>query len=257
MIITEYNKLAQVPANVQIPEPARKPNIFARVLSAVGELLNRERSSTSLQLQPQPLQDTSEELAQKIIQHVQGIVLFSSNYPDRSPVLQQKSYEDLQCSLHAIYDVSSKIWNEYYYIENPQSWLSSLVALVTKYNVGNCGEMAAVGLQYAIDHLASQRVEMFHILGGNHRFLVIGRDEGTDPADYLHWGPNAVVCDPWASRSYPAVQIEQTLQDFRGTEDYPGEGRLTLLEMFDPARQRLSPFNPVLSWSNLPLNKTT
>jgi len=257
MAITECINSAQLPAYVQIPEPARKPNIFERVLSAVGELLNRERSSTSLQLQPQPLQCTSEELAQKIIQHVQGIVLFSSNYPDRSPVLQQKSFEDLKCSLKAIDNVSRKIWNEYCHIKKPRAWLSSLVALVTKYNVGNCREMAAIGLQYAIDHLACQRVEMFRILGGEHTFLVIGRDEGTDPADYLHWGPNAVVCDPWASRSYPAVQIERMLQNFRGTEDYPGEGRVTLLEMFDPARHRLSPLNPLLSWSALPLSKTT
>lgn len=100
--------------------------------------------------------------------------------------------------------------------------------------MGTCLEMSALGFTYAAKILSKQ-AELFHIENGNHVFLVLGREPGSRPAEYQHWGEAAVVCDVWRGESYPASELENRLQNFeRQTPDLK-----TVLKPFDPKKQSL------------------
>jgi hypothetical protein len=68
--------------------------------------------------------------------------------------------------------------------------------LRTSPSVGTCREMCALGFN---QFKTKGRLEMFDIENGGHVFLVIDRDPASRPEEYQHWGPQAVVCDPWAN----------------------------------------------------------
>ena len=66
---------------------------------------------------------------------------------------------------------------------------------------GNCTEQARI----AFDYIAKQGVfplELFSMLYGDHAFVVVGRNQATDPLDPTTWNLDAVVCDPWAGEVY-------------------------------------------------------
>lgn len=89
-----------------------------------------------------------------------------------------------------------------------------------KQGIGNCLELsckAFVDLMKQFPNL-DLKIDVYQILGGDHVFLVIGREIGSDPKDYRTWGKSAMVYDPWFSEYdapvfYPATEIESQLKD--------------------------------------------
>jgi hypothetical protein len=43
----------------------------------------------------------------------------------------------------------------------------------------------------------------------HHQFLVIGRAPDSDSNDITTWGVEAVICDPWADKAYPAYHFKE------------------------------------------------
>lgn len=79
--------------------------------------------------------------------------------------------------------------------------------------VGNCGHLSHLAFDFLRQQgPASIPYEIFTIVDGDHMFIVIGRLPGSDENDPSTWGPDAVVCDPWAHRCYPASQTQGLLQ---------------------------------------------
>ena len=107
-----------------------------------------------------------------------------------------------------------------------------------KHNVGNCYEMAACGLKFAAEEHPGQKVELFQIDTEDRYFLVIGRNSGSAPSDYLNWGPNCVLCDPWMQSCYPASEIEKYLKIYAGPLTVEGR-TFSKVRTFDPASQHL------------------
>ncbi len=105
--------------------------------------------------------------------------------------------------------------------------------------LGTCLELAAVGFNYCLENSVSQKIEVFYIDGGNHVFLVIGRDPKSKPEDFKNWGPHAVVCDPWSKKAYPASKIEKELNSFVSQKFEKGK-YTALLSPFDPKSQKLT-----------------
>lgn len=88
------------------------------------------------------------------------------------------------------------------------------VTLVKQFSIGNCEEYAMLVLNY----LRKQNIEHAEALiiqGDDHGFVVIGRTRGSDLALPSTWGDDAVVCDAWANKVYPASQIFDRLMCFR------------------------------------------
>lgn len=108
------------------------------------------------------------------------------------------------------------------------------VKMAKQFSVGNCVEYA----QLVVNYLRKMDVglaELFEIKQGDHVFVVIGRAEDSDPTKPETWGPDAVVCDAWSNKVYPATDIMQHLMCYRYLEDgkndtYP----------FDPTKQTLN-----------------
>lgn len=209
------------------------------------------RNTDFQNIQPQSLPETSPAgdaliVAQKIMQFVHQVVLYSPNNPNRSPELraitsaeeQMRRVVKINNTLGAIYDKINRIIQGK--VLTFALWFEHIVPLVQRYQVGNCSEMAAVGLQYAIDHSVIHRVEMFSIEGGDsdHVFLVIGRDPQSQPSDYRSWGA-AAVCDPWASSCFYAKEIENRLVTAVRKAPY-----VMVTKPFDPAIHRLNFYDP-------------
>ena len=85
------------------------------------------------------------------------------------------------------------------------------IALAEKYQAGRCGEHTE--LAYFILLSSGKRLEIIasHML--NHCFLIIGREPNSKLNNHTTWGRNAVVCDPWANRYYPAEAFEYQIND--------------------------------------------
>lgn len=92
-------------------------------------------------------------------------------------------------------------------------------AYAEKYSLGNCGELSDVALKYLIKKNVNCPVEAFLLKDKknpeyNHTFLVIGRDQKSDPKDYKKW--NAIICDPWARNCYSSSKFAQRMCNYEG-----------------------------------------
>ena len=71
--------------------------------------------------------------------------------------------------------------------------------------VGNCEQMACLAFVFLKELMPDKSIEL--VTTDNHMFVVIGRDQKKaidNPAEY---GSEAVICDPWARRSYKATNF--------------------------------------------------
>lgn len=86
------------------------------------------------------------------------------------------------------------------------------------YGCGNCGDMAALAYTL-LQQWGVKPLDLMKCTNMDHMFVVIGMRDGADPTDYRSWGPEAVVCDPWApgvlggqkGRHYAASEIAATM----------------------------------------------
>lgn len=86
-----------------------------------------------------------------------------------------------------------------------------LAGIAKKYKVGNCGEQSCVAYCYLVDEKHLRKVERLSIVNGDHGFVVIGRQFGSDISNPETWGKVAVICDPWTNRYYPAHQFKERI----------------------------------------------
>jgi hypothetical protein len=98
-----------------------------------------------------------------------------------------------------------------------------------KNKCGNCGEFSALAFIYLYD-LGVRPLDWMGLLGGDHAFVVIGRQAGK-ATDWKKWGAAAVVCDAWG-------------EGFRGGDRATGVYRA---RFFGPEMRGLLPFTGVES----------
>lgn len=98
--------------------------------------------------------------------------------------------------------------------------------LIKENPVGNCNEYSFLALNY-LRKKAIHRAELCGVVeNGGHAFVVINRAETSNSLDITTWGACAVICDPWANRTYPASKL------------------LTELQLDDPNDKSLQPSHP-------------
>ncbi|MCO5170930.1 MAG: carboxypeptidase-like regulatory domain-containing protein [Planctomycetes bacterium] len=96
--------------------------------------------------------------------------------------------------------------------------IRQIARIAREHAAGNCGEKAA----YAAIACAARGVhpvEQFQLQRADHSFCVVGRAPRSSCADPRAWGPEAVIVDPWAEEVYPAVEVNQHLQHFKGKHE--------------------------------------
>lgn len=212
-------------------------------------------------------------IGKDIIRYVQKTILYSANYMQRSsvfrmwepciegsdiqegvsdkligkfPMEQVKEVNSQRQTLKQAYGVADEIaLNEQMRLSiglaviRNRLDITNLIKAAEGSACGNCLEMGFVGLQYAKDRFPKEHVEIFDIDQGDHLFLVIGRQQDSDPADYKSWGCDAVVCDPWSGGCYPSSQIEKFLMDFSENRQLSGV-TIPCVTVFDPSYQSLN-----------------
>jgi hypothetical protein len=102
---------------------------------------------------------------------------------------------------------------------------------------GNCGELASLGLYYIAMNYPDVPAEMFHIEGGDHAFLILGRPINSNIKDPLSW-TNAIVCDPFEKTFYPIEDYLSKMKNFVVTQ--VGDKQINVEEEFDIERHKLN-----------------
>jgi hypothetical protein len=161
-------------------------------------------------------------MAGKAQKFVNANILFSSTFPNRNIHFRKnkaRSFHERFSGIdNGVKQVRSLIK------EARRSNFDKGIAIgktAIKYSLGNCMEMAAAAFVYILKAHPEIKVDIFHIEGGDHCFLVIGRDFNSDPTDPKTWGAHALICDPWSKKSFPASKIKK-LKDFSGKVTFDG-----------------------------------
>ncbi len=118
--------------------------------------------------------------------------------------------------------IAKKIFERFIYSDHAlsvQIAIGTVLAEISEW--GSCGEKAwalthflkKLGVNIRVEHFQIMRNEGTVQTKGNHTFIVLGREENSDPDDYATWGINAVICDPWSGKEYFVRNISQFLDD--------------------------------------------
>jgi len=207
--------------------------VFGVFLCHVGFQLKEARELPSLEValtsklekktirSSSPLLELNLKLGKEIVDYVRKEVPISSNY-HLTPITIEEYYKR-SVLLDSIRDR----------IRNYDFSLSAKI--IKKGGIGNCGELAIVGYQYAKEkNIPIQRVT---INGGDHTFLGIGLPSSF--SDRSSWGEEVVICDPWNRGVYPAIFLESYLKSFVMCDEIDGE-IVSIVESFNPNIHTLS-----------------
>lgn len=95
------------------------------------------------------------------------------------------------------------------------AWVRSSAAIAEHVGCGNCGENAGVAFVYLYDRGVFP-IDFMAATNHDHAFVVIGRDEGGDETRPEGWGKDAVICDPWDGKCYPASDFRASM--YKGSD---------------------------------------
>jgi hypothetical protein len=109
-----------------------------------------------------------------------------------------------------------------------------------------CIEMVLLGLSLMSKNPQKMKGEFFILEGRtnnnhSHDFIVINRVLGSDPADPLTWGSDAVICDAWSGNVYPASEFATRLTchfPYEITTNDPDYRRMNIISLYNPEFHR-------------------
>ncbi len=147
--------------------------------------------------------------AVKAKKHARERVLKGTTHVDRVADIKGSPDLDQNAALRdAVTDMREEINYQYEKakaLEDPQlAWFESNIEISSKYTLGNCYEFALQALDYILNNAPHINAELFQIMRGDHYFLVLNRDAGSDRKKPETWGDDAVICDPWLDAAYQA-----------------------------------------------------
>ncbi|MCA0403085.1 MAG: hypothetical protein LCH30_04720 [Proteobacteria bacterium] len=136
----------------------------------------------------------NETLAKEAIEHIRQFIE-GTNISDQS-VMKSIDVKMNKFKLHLTFEklktIDEKAQHVYQAIQKDKS--------------GTCGEQA-----FATYHYLKEKdvvVDLCKMEGGDHNFVMIGREIGSSTGDPSTWGDNVIVCDTWANKFYPFSAFE-------------------------------------------------
>jgi hypothetical protein len=75
------------------------------------------------------------------------------------------------------------------------------------FGCGNCGEQSAMAYEWLRKNGVTPVENMKFVSGGDHAFVVLGREPSSEPGVPSTWGASAIVCDPWKGEVYPPANL--------------------------------------------------
>ncbi|KTD43034.1 hypothetical protein [Legionella parisiensis] len=128
------------------------------------------------------------------------------------------------------------------------------VTSIHQHKKGNCGEYASLALEHVVNHNFHNEpiyAEKYQLArrnpiqkgvpdpGGDHSFLVLGRDPKSAVDDPTKWGDSAYICDPWANKVYEAKDFFKESKAF--SSSYTDGRIVNKTHDYDPKEHSLSP----------------
>jgi len=241
--MTIINPLDSSSTKTQIPTPSSNiPSTDLKTLTQTKKLGFLSSVKTKLSafalsvgLVANPMLAENLTLAEKANTYTENTIVFSSTNPLRNK-LPGPSLATIQRSIDLMRE-------SYIFKTSSFQYAKDMGLRSLKLHQGECLEMSCAGLVYFLYQKNLQtKVDVYTIknknpedLGGDHAFLVIGRDVNSNPADPSTWGESAVVADPLRNVAFPASQIER-LEDHLGLNPQ----NMPLSRPFNPHQQTLS-----------------
>ena len=125
-------------------------------------------------------------------------------------------------------------------VDNTMRFFEQRVADCKKFSIGNCHELALMALDWMVRKRPDVNAEIYQIVGGDHAFLVIGRNSTSNPSRPEEWGDDTYICDPWSNTVYQAREYLTKTKNFY--REYNADGSFTnKIEDFNPVRHTLKP----------------
>jgi hypothetical protein len=205
-------------------------------------------SETCCSLPKDNVLESNLALGEEILSDTLDAILFSPNNLERSKVILEERAEGQSNNLSDLSQLVSDANRCLKVIRNtalPNIYsefiLNKMKAKIANdVHIGNCGEIALVAFFKALERgLWDLHLDLIHIIKGDHAFLVLGRQPGSDPENYNTWGSSAVVVDPWAGKVYPLYEVKNKLYDYIEVDSMTGAPKL---RPFDPKTQHLKVF---------------
>lgn len=146
----------------------------------------------------------------------QTVFLGSADRPESSSIAITKSLE-------ARYYYDNELNKIGYFSSKMYQFKKVRVAVDTAriFHVGNCNWQAYVAFYHLIKHTTGTQIDIMYFEHLDHVFVVIGRKKNSCIHDYLTWGKNAVVCDPWGSRYFPVREMKFQMNDIFDEAKFP------------------------------------
>jgi hypothetical protein len=225
-----------------IPDPLEADKVISAAAGAFASVQQAQQfasAAASLVAVKKPSLTENITKAEEAVKYVLKEVPVSPNYLERLQIDWSK--ED--CTMSGFHGLSTTAFElafgELCFETFDEAAIQKLAEKAEECQMGTCLEMSAAGYQYVKKKYPDLKVEIFSIEKGNHVFLVIGRDPKSKPEDYKNWGSDAVVCDPWGNKFYPAAQLEKNLNSFKELR-FEQDGTVrTILSLFEPGKQKL------------------
>lgn len=111
--------------------------------------------------------------------------------------------------------------------------------------VANCGEYSLLTHSHLMDLTKDNptRLEIAHIINGDHAFNIIGRKENSNINDPATWGDSAVVADTWSGNVYPATQLFSQLHTYEiiSPDDAGISARYNICPLYNTKYHSLEP----------------
>lgn len=228
-------------------------NCDAAITKAVREIAScptgslYAASSASCTYLPKPNSlEANLQLGKEILADTLDTILFSSNNLARSRMILKEEACKQNVNLQDLFSLYltthkcllSKRFATPGILESRFAAYKVSAKIANDMSIGNCGEMAEVALFKGIERgIWDTHLDVIYIVGGDHEFVVLGRQPGSDPNDYKKWGPSAVVIDPWAGKVFALSEVETKLKNYVKADRFSGE---PTLKLFNPKTQRLS-----------------
>ncbi|MBV9575943.1 MAG: hypothetical protein JO149_04915 [Gammaproteobacteria bacterium] len=157
-------------------------------------------------------------------------------------------------------DYKAKIKNDVFNKQKALAYFESVIKFSSKYSLGNCNELALHALNYVLnDKTTTMQAEVYIIQDGDHVFLVLNRDADSKEDNPMTWG-NAVICDPWSNKIYPAKDYLTELADFKRINGkntaLPINEKTRLKQKEDVNTQFLKPLMTIENLKNIFLTET-
>jgi hypothetical protein len=108
------------------------------------------------------------------------------------------------------------------------------VVAANRHRFANCEARAGLAFLFLAKDKAKP-VECFalHNEDADHVFLLLNRAQGSKRSDYKDWGPDAVICDPWAEEVYMASELTAKITTEEKYKEVKGKGELAFYSLYE------------------------